>query len=171
MIEKIGDYEPEIGENCFIANTATILGDVEISDNVAIWFGAVIRGDLAKIKIGRGSNIQDNSVVHVSKDVPTTIGNYVTIAHGSVIHACTVGDNCLIGIKSVILDHAEIGENTIIGAMSFVGNGKKIPSGVMAVGVPAKVIRELTQMEIESLKGYAERNYKNAKEKYLLMQE
>ena len=167
MIEKIGDYEPKIGENCFIANTATILGDVEISDNVAIWFGAVIRGDLAKIKIGRGTNIQDNSVVHVSKDVPTTIGSYVTVAHGAVIHACSVGDNCLIGIKSVILDHAEIGENTIIGAMSFVGNGKKIPAGVMAVGVPAKVIRELTQMEIESLKGYAERNYKNAKDNYL----
>jgi carbonic anhydrase/acetyltransferase-like protein (isoleucine patch superfamily) len=167
MIEKIGDSAPKIGENCFIANTATILGDVEISDNVAIWFGTVIRGDLAKIKIGKGSNIQDNSVVHVSKGVPTTIGNYVTVAHGAVIHACTVGDNCLIGIKSVILDHAEIGENTIIGAMSFVGNGKKIPPGVMAVGVPAKVIRELTQTEIESLKGYAERNYKNAKENYL----
>ncbi|MEI8216336.1 MAG: gamma carbonic anhydrase family protein [Eubacteriales bacterium] len=167
MIEKIGDRVPKIGKDCFIANTAMILGDVEISDNVAIWFGAVIRGDLAKIIIGRGTNIQDNSVVHVSKDVPTTIGNNVTIAHGSVIHACTVGDNCLIGIKSVILDHAEIGENSIIGAMSFVGNGKKIPSGVMAVGVPAKVIRELTQMEIESLKGYAERNYKNAKDNYL----
>jgi len=127
----------------------------------------VIRGDLAKIEIGSHTNIQDNSVVHVSRNVPTTIGDHVTIGHGCVIHGCTIGDNCLIGIKSVIMDNAEIGENTIIGAMTFVGHGKKIPAGVMVLGTPAKVIRKLTQDEIDSIKGYADRNYLNAKENYL----
>ncbi len=167
MLGKIRDMSPVIGENCFIAENATVLGDVEISDHSAVFFGVVMRGDLAKIRIGSYTNIQDNCVVHLSRNVPTTIGNHVTVGHSSVLHGCTIGDNCLIGIKSVIMDHAEIGENTIVGAMTFIGNGKKFPPGVLIVGTPARVVRTLTPEEIDSIKGYADRNHQNVKTNYL----
>jgi carbonic anhydrase/acetyltransferase-like protein (isoleucine patch superfamily) len=167
MIGKIGDIAPKIGENSFVAETATVLGDVEIADHSAVFFGVVIRGDLAKVTIGSYTNIQDNSVIHLSKNVPTQIGNHVTVGHCAVLHGCTIGDNCLIGIKSVIMDHAEIGENTIVGAMTFIGKGKKFPPGVMIVGIPARVVRPLTTEEIDSIKGYADRNQQNVKMNYL----
>lgn len=167
MIKSVKGMKPTIGKDCFIAETAEVLGDVEIGSECAVWNGAILRGDIASIKIGNRSNVQDNVVIHVSRGVNTVIGDDVTIAHQSTIHACTIGDNCLIGMGTIILDHAVIGKNTILGAASFVGNNKVIPEGVLAIGAPARVVRHLTEEEIQGIKGYSARNYHNAKENYL----
>jgi len=166
MIKELKGINPKIGEDTFVAETAVIIGDVEIGKNSSIWYGCVIRGDISRIKIGDNSNIQDNSVIHVSRQVPTNIGNNVTIGHGAIIHGCTIGDNCLIGMNSVIMDNVKIGNNTIVGAMSLISKGKTIPEGVLVMGNPAKIIRDLTEEEIIEISLYSSRNYDNAKENY-----
>jgi carbonic anhydrase/acetyltransferase-like protein (isoleucine patch superfamily) len=158
MIISFQNMRPNISKNSFVADNATVIGDVTIGEEVSIWFGVVVRGDLKPIRIGKGTNIQDNCVVHVGYDYKTTIGNYVTIGHGAIVHGCKVGDNCLVGMGAVILDGAEIGDCTIVGAGSLVPPGKKIPSGVLCLGNPAKVIRELTEEEKVGLEQSA-RNY------------
>ena len=127
-------------------------GDVSIEDKSSIWFGAVLRGDDNYIRIGKGTNIQDNAVIHVTKDTnPTIIGDYVTVGHNAIIHGATVEDHCLIGMGAIVLDGSVIGKNTIIGAGSLVTGGKEIPEGVLCLGSPAKVIRKLREDEIEKL--------------------
>ncbi len=167
MIRQLKGIYPKVGDDTFVAETATLIGDVEIGKNSCIWYGAVIRGDVERIRIGEHTNIQDNVVVHGTKGKPALIGNLVSIGHGAIIHACTVEDNCLIGMNSVIMDGAVIGKNTIIGAMSFIGRGKIIPEGVLVMGSPAKVIRKLSEEEIQSISGYGNRNYDNALKNYL----
>ncbi len=152
MIKTFQDKKPNIHESCFVAETADIIGDVTIGANSNIWYKAVLRGDDNCIKIGENTNIQDNTVVHISKIYPTIIGDNVTIGHSSIVHACKIGNNTLIGMGAIVLDGAEVGDETIIGAGSLVAQGKKIPSGVLALGSPAKVIRELTDEEKKSLK-------------------
>lgn len=157
MIMGFKDTKPQIHESCFIAPTADIIGDVILEENVNIWFGTVIRADGNAIKIGKNTNIQDNSVVHIAgENIDTIIGKNVTVGHNAIVHGCIVGDNCLIGMGAIILNRAEIGENTIIGAGSLVTEGKKIPSGVLCLGSPAKVIRNLTEDEIAGLKKHAQ---------------
>ncbi len=164
MIKAYKDKEPVIHESCFIAETANIVGDVTIGSNSNIWYNVVIRADVDYVKIGENTNIQDNSVVHNSAGFPTIIGDNVTVGHNAIVHACKVGNNTLIGMGSIILDGAEIGEETIIGAGALVAPGKKIPSGVLAVGSPAKVVRELTKEEKEGLRDSATKYVKISKE-------
>ena len=152
MIQSFNGNRPDIHEKSFIADNSSIIGEVHISEDVSIWFGAVVRGDINSINIGKGSNIQDNCVIHVGKDDnKTNIGEYVTIGHGAIVHGSTVENHCLIGMGAIILDGAEIGSYSIIGAGSLVPQGKKIPSGVLCLGSPAKVIRFLTEEEKASL--------------------
>jgi gamma-carbonic anhydrase len=150
---------PKIDPSVFIAEGVHIIGDVEIGKDSSIWYNTVIRGDVNYIRIGERTNIQDNTVVHVTnKKFPTHIGSNVTIGHSAVIHACTISDYCLIGMGAVILDDAKVGQYSLIAAGAVVTMGMVIPEGMMAAGVPAKVIRKLTDADINFLKQSAQ-NY------------
>ena len=151
MIKGYKGIEPKIDESVFIAESADVIGNVNMDKNVNIWYGSVIRGDDNSITVGENTNIQDLSVVHVSEKYATIIGKNVTIGHKSIIHGCEIGNNTLIGMGSIVLDGAKIGEFTLIGAGSLVPQGKEIPSGVLAMGSPIKVIRELSQQEKDNL--------------------
>ena len=144
-----------IDKTVFIADGAKVIGDVEMGEGCGIWFNAVIRGDSNEIKIGKNSNVQDNAVIHTSKGSGVQIGNNVTIGHGAIIHGCTIGDNVMIGMGAIVLDGVVIGENSIIGAGSLVTQNKTIPSGSLAFGNPAKVVRRLTEQEISSVESNA----------------
>lgn len=151
MIKSYQGIEPNIDETVFIADSADIIGNVTIGKNSNIWYNSVIRADEGFVTIGENTNIQDGSVVHISKGCPTIIGNNVTVGHKALIHGCKIGDNTLIGMGSIVLDNAEIGQYSLLGAGSLVPPGKCIPSGVLAMGSPAKVIRELTDEEKQNL--------------------
>ena len=150
---------PKIDPSVFIAEGVHIIGDVEIGRDSSIWFNTVIRGDVNYIRIGERTNIQDNTVVHVTnKKYPTNIGSNVTIGHSAVIHACTISDYSLIGMGAVILDDAKIGKYCLVAAGAVVTMGMNIPEGMMAAGVPAKVIRALNEDERNFLRQSAQ-NY------------
>ncbi len=149
--------QPSIHPSAFIAPNATLLGDVTIGENASVWYNAVLRGDINRITVGEGSNIQDGSVLHLSAEHGCHIGKYVTVGHMAMLHACTIGDECLIGMGAIILDGVEIGERCIIGAGALVTQGRKIPPGSMVLGSPAKVARELTPEEQDGLKEWAAR--------------
>lgn len=151
MIKELKGKKPDIKESCFIAENAAVVGDVKIDENTSIWYGVCIRGDMDRTIIGKNTNIQENSTLHNDFGTPTIVGNNVTIGHNCVIHGCKINDNVLVGMGSIILNGAEIGENTIIGAGSLVTQNKKIPSGVLCLGSPAKVVRNLTEEEIKSI--------------------
>ena len=141
---------PRINSDCFIAPNSMIIGDVEIGSMSSVWFGTVVRGDVFNIRVGSNTNIQDNSVVHVTTDkYPTIIGNNVTIGHSVILHGCSIFDNSLIGIGSVVLDQCEIEEWSIIAAGSMVKPGTKIASGKLWGGLPAKEIRDINDKERE----------------------
>ncbi len=152
---------PTIAEDVFIAPGAMIIGNVTIHEGASIWYNAVVRGDTAPIVIGRRTNIQDNCTLHVDADAPLTIGEECTVGHGAVVHGATVGDHVLVGMKAVVLSHAHVGAGTIIGSSALVGERKVIPEGVLAIGVPAKVARDLAAEEaqhiVTSADGYCER--------------
>ena len=152
---------PTIADDVFIAPGAMIIGNVTIQEGASIWYNAVVRGDVAPIVIGRNTNIQDNCTLHVDADAPLTIGDNCTVGHGAVVHGATIEHHVLIGMKAVVLSHARVGSNTIIGACALVAERKSIPEGVLAIGIPAKVARPLTPAEsahiITSAGGYAER--------------
>lgn len=152
MIKDFKGISPDVEIDCFIAETADIIGDVHIGNDSNVWYNAVIRGDVNTVRIGKNTNVQDGCMLHVSSNYPLNIGKDVTIGHKAIVHGCKIEDNVLIGMGSIILDGAHIGENTIIGAGSLVPPGKEIPSGVLALGSPVKVIRSLTPEEIESIK-------------------
>jgi len=157
MIYEYMGEKPKIDESCFIANSSDIIGSVSIGEGSSVWFGAVIRGDGNYIKIGKKSNIQDNSVLHINDGgTPIIIGDNVTVGHGAILHGCTIEDNCIIGMGATILDGAVICENTLIAAGSIVTGGKIIPTGVLCLGVPAKVVRKLTEEDIKEIKEAAE---------------
>ena len=151
MIKEYKGIEPKIDETAFIAESADVVGQVTIERNANIWYGTVLRGDDNYITVGENTNIQDGSIVHISEKFPTIIGNNVTVGHKSIIQGCEIGDNTLIGMGSIVLDGAKVGEFTLLGAGSLVPPGKEIPSGVLAMGSPAKVIRELSDEEKENL--------------------
>ncbi len=135
--------KPTVGQDCFIAASADIIGDVRLGDHASVWFGAVVRGDLAPVIIGKNSNIQDNSVVHVIRDVPTLIGDHVAVGHGVVIHSATIEENCLIGMGAVILDQAVIGHGSIVAAGAVVSPRTVIPPHSLVMGVPGKPVKTL----------------------------
>lgn len=161
---KYNDKNPIISKESFTAENSSIIGEVILEDHSSIWFGAVLRADVNTIKIGKGTNIQDNCTVHVDDDYDVIIGENVTVGHNAIIHGCKIGDNSLIGMGSIILDGATIGSNTIIGAGSLVTSNKEIPSGVLCLGSPAKVIRELTEEEIISIKNSSKHYIELSKE-------
>lgn len=152
-----------VGEDYFIAENATVIGSVIIHNNVSIWFNAVIRGDNDPITIGEDTNIQDGVVIHTDSGVPLNIGRGVTVGHQAMLHGCTIGDNSLIGINAVILNHAKIGKNCIIGANCLITQGKEIPDNSMVLGSPGKVVRQVTPEEVEELKHSAEHYVGNFK--------
>ncbi|NCE72915.1 gamma carbonic anhydrase family protein [Odoribacter sp. Z80] len=155
IIKKLNGHVPQFGKNCFLADNAVIIGDVEMGDDCSIWFGAVLRGDVHSIRIGNQVNIQDNAVIHATyQKSPTHIGNHVSIAHNAVVHGCTIHDNVLIGMGAIVLDNAVIESNTIIAAGSVVTKGTVVESGWVYGGIPAKKIK---QMGEELLKGEVER--------------
>lgn len=153
VIRDFKGIKPEIGENVFISETASIIGDVKIGKNCSIWYNAVLRGDGESIVIGDNTNIQDGVVLH--GDYITKIGNNVTVGHKALVHGATIGDNTLIGMGAIVLDNAIIGANSIVAAGSVVTSGKKFPDGVLLMGIPAKVVRELTLEDIEENKSSA----------------
>jgi len=159
-IYSLGDRQPSLGRDAWIAPNATVIGDVQLGDQASIWWNAVVRGDNDTITIGANSNIQDGSVLHVDAGVPLTIGANVTVGHLVMLHGCTIGDESLIGIKSVILNKAIIGRHCIIGANSLIPEGKVIPERSLVMGSPGKVVRQLSDEEVNRLllaaQGYVE---------------
>ena len=150
LIKALNGKTPKVGENCFLAETATLIGDVEIGKNCSIWYNAVLRGDVHYIKVGNNTNIQDNAVVHATyKKSPTNIGNNVTIAHGAIVHGCTIRDNVMIGMNAVVLDDVVVESNTIIAAGSVVTKGTIVESGYVYAGIPAKKIKEISKELLE----------------------
>ena len=152
MIIPYKNHAPEIDESAFIAENSTVAGKVTIGKDSSVWFGAVLRADMQPIIIGKGSNIQDNAVIHVGPGQPTEIGDGVTVGHGAIVHSAKIGNNVLVGMGSVILDGAVIGDNCIIGAGAVVTSGTEIPKNSMVLGVPAKVVKELSVTQIMSNK-------------------
>lgn len=150
-ILALNNHQPKIDKSVFVAATASILGDVVIGHNSSVWYNAVLRGDTNAIIIGKNTNVQDNVTVHVDGDKPLEIGDGVVIGHNAIIHCQKIGDNCLIGMGACIMSYTEIGDNCIIGAGAVITQGKKIPANSMVYGSPAKVIRTLTQQEIDSI--------------------
>ncbi|SHO81730.1 carbonic anhydrase, family 3 [hydrothermal vent metagenome] len=165
MIMKFKEWSPKLGKNAWIAKGASVIGNVEMGEDSAVWFGVVVRGDVHKIRIGARSNIQDLSMIHVthykkpdmSDGNPTIIGDDVTVGHRVMLHGCTIEDACLIGMSATILDGAVIGKESIVGASSLVTKNKKFPPRSLIMGSPAKVIRELTQDEVDELYASASR--------------
>ncbi len=151
------DRQPSIHTSAFIAPGAVVVGDVELHENSSVWYNCTLRGDINKIVVGPGSNVQDNSVVHLADDYGAIIGSYVTCGHLSMIHACTIDDECLIGMGATIMDGAEIGARSIVGANALVTQHTVIPPGSMVLGSPAKVVRQLSKDEQQGLKAWAEK--------------
>lgn len=175
MLIKFKSIEPKVGRDVLICDGAKIIGEVEIGDNASIWYNCVLRGDVNFIKIGKNTNVQDLSMIHVwhrehgvqNSGFPAIIGDNVTIGHSCIIHACHIHDNCLIGMGSIIMDGAEIGRDSIVGAGAVVTKGKKFPPKSLVLGNPAKFIRVLTPAEIEEIANSAIR-YVNFKNEFLI---
>lgn len=146
----------------YIARGAVVVGAVELGDRSSVWYNAVLRGDINRISVGHYTNIQDNAVLHLEDDLPCIVGNYVTIGHSAIVHACTVGDETLIGMGSIILDGAKIGRECLIGARSLVTQRMEVPDGSLVLGSPARVVRALTAEERQRLKLSAEKYAQNA---------
>ncbi|RPI68186.1 MAG: gamma carbonic anhydrase family protein [Ignavibacteriales bacterium] len=151
---------PKIAENVFLAPGVKIIGEVEIGNNSSIWYNSVIRGDVNYIRIGELTNIQDNSVLHVTGKNPLIVGNKVTVGHSVVLHGCTIMDLTLIGIGGIVLDRAVVEEKSMVAAGAVVKPGFVVPSGKLAAGIPAKIIRDLTYDEMIEFENSAVR-YKN----------
>ncbi len=163
-IYELDGIAPKLGEGAWVADSADVVGNVELADGANVWFGAVIRGDdPTPIRVGRRSNIQDGSVLHSDPGKPLTIGDDVTIGHKVMLHGCTIGDGSLIGIGAVVLNNARIGKGCLVGAGSLVTEGKEFPDGSMIMGSPAKVVRALSPEQIQGLLGVAAHYVSNAK--------
>ena len=155
--------KPDIAKAAFVAPNATVLGDVKLGPLSSVWYGCVLRGDIHSIEIGEGTNIQDLTMVHLADDYGVKIGRYTTIGHGAIIHACVIGDECLIGMGATILDGAVIGDHCIVGANALVTQRFVAPPGSMILGSPAKVVRPLKETELQGLRSWAEKYVEVAK--------
>lgn len=167
MVHTIKGHSPKIHESVFVAWNAEITGQVSIEEDASVWFSASIRGDMNSVSIGKGSNIQDNVVVHTDSVRGAVIGDNVTVGHGAILHSCTIGNNTTVGMGAIVLDGAKVGANSMVAAGSVVPPGKEFPDGSMIMGSPAKVAREMKPEEIEAFakncKGYVEmaKTYRN----------
>ena len=162
QLDRFLRKKPKVSPGAYIASTAAVIGDVTLGRCASVWYGAVLRGDINRIVVGHHSNVQDNAVLHLADKLPCILGNWVTVGHGAVIHACTVGDQCLVGMGAVILDGAVIGKESIVGAKALVTQGAKIPPGSLVLGAPAKVVRKLTKEERAGLRWWAQKYVDNA---------
>ena len=162
QLETFLRKKPTIGRNVYLAQGAIVVGDVTIGDYSSVWYNAVLRGDINRIVVGHHTNIQDNAVLHLADDYPCLVGNYVTIGHSAIVHACVVGDEVLIGMGATILDGAVIGAHSLVGANALVTQLMEIPPGSLVMGTPAKVVRALTAEEQNQLKVSAEKYAENA---------
>ena len=149
MIKAFNGHEPAIHSSCFVAENATVIGDVTLCENASVWYGAVIRGDADSIFIGKGSNVQDCAVLHTDKGFQLKLGEKVTVGHSAVVHGAEVGDNVIVGMHATLLNGCKIGKNSIIGAGALVREGQVIPPRSVVVGMPAKVLKEATDAQIE----------------------
>lgn len=153
-----GDKVPKIADDVFIADGAQVIGDVTIGEGSSVWYNVVIRGDIEPVVIGKNTNIQDNATIHVETGLGTTLGDNVSVGHNAVVHGCTIGDGALIAIHSVVLSGATIGAGSLVGAGAIVGEKKEVPPRTLVLGVPAKVVRELSDQDLERMARTA-RNY------------
>ncbi len=151
-IYELDGVSPKISSSAWVAESAQVMGNVELADDASVWFGVVIRGDTETIRIGRGSNIQDLSVLHADIGLPLTVGADVTVGHQVMLHGCTIGDGSLIGIGAIVLNGAIIGKGCLVGAGSLVTEGKEFPDGSMILGSPAKAVRQLTAEQAQGLR-------------------
>ncbi|MEO5810943.1 MAG: gamma carbonic anhydrase family protein [Rhodanobacter sp.] len=172
-LRSFGGSTPQLGQRVYVDMAATVIGAVELGDDVSIWPGAVLRGDVHRIEVGARSNIQDGAIVHVTHDgpyspggFPCVIGAGVTIGHGAVVHACTIGDGCLIGMHATVLDGAIIGKYGFVGAGSLIAPGKVVGAGELWLGSPARFVRKLSDRQIEQLQ-YSANHYVRLKDQYL----
>jgi len=156
-LEKFLSRKPELSSAAFVADDARIMGDVRLAKDASVFYGCVLRGDIESIIIGEGSNVQDGTIIHLADDLPSIVGAYCTIGHGAMVHACRIGDECLIGMRSVVLDGAEIGDQCLIAAGAVVTPRTKIPAGSMVMGTPGKVVRQLSPEERAGLRAWAEK--------------
>ncbi|MGI9289704.1 MAG: gamma carbonic anhydrase family protein [Gammaproteobacteria bacterium] len=163
MIHDLDGQTTNIADEVFVAPSADVIGDVVLETGSSIWFNAVLRGDIETITIGKGSNIQDGTVCHTDPNNPCTVGDGVTVGHMAMLHGCTIGDGSLIGIGATLLNGSSVGKNCIVGAHSLITAGKKFPDNVVIMGAPAKVVREVTPEDIESLKANADRYVQRAR--------
>jgi carbonic anhydrase/acetyltransferase-like protein (isoleucine patch superfamily) len=150
-IYELDGVAPKLGEGAWVADSAQVMGAVDLAADANVWFGVVIRGDTETIRIGKGSNIQDGSVLHADVGKPLTVGDHVTVGHKVMLHGCTIGDGSLIGIGAVVLNGAVIGKGCLVGAGSLVTEGKVFPDGSMIMGSPAKAVRQLEPHQIQAL--------------------
>lgn len=155
---------PQIASDVFLAEGSVIKGDVQIAEQSSVWYNAVIRGDLAPIRIGKCSNIQDLVVIHVNRNEAVNIGDYVTVGHSAILHGCTIGKGSLVGMGSIVLDNAVIGEGTMIAAGTLVPGNKTYPPRVLLMGAPAKIVRELSDTDVETMHQTAKRYANKAQE-------
>lgn len=162
-IYELGEHKPDIADSAWVADSAQVIGRVTLGEDCSVWFNAVLRGDSDTLSIGRGTNIQDGSVLHADTGFPLQLGENVTVGHQVMLHGCTVGENSLIGIAAVVLNGAKIGKNSLVGAGALVTEGKEFPDGVLIVGSPAKVVRELSPTQIEGLKASARHYIDNSR--------
>jgi len=163
MIYALGEITPQCSEGSWVADSASLIGDVRLGRDASVWFNCVLRGDNDALIIGDGSNVQDGSVLHTDHGLPLKLGIGCTVGHLAMLHGCEIGDNTLIGIKAVVLNRARIGRNCIVAANALVTEGKQFPDGVMIMGSPAKVVRELQPQEIQMLQVMAQHYVENAR--------
>lgn len=162
-VYELDGMTPRVADSAWVADSAEVMGNVELAEDASVWFGAVLRGDNDPITIGPGTNVQDGSVLHSDFGQPLTLGARVTVGHKVMLHGCTIGDESLIGIGAVVLNGARIGRNCLVGAGSLVTEGKEFPDGSMIIGSPAKVVRQLTPEQIEGLRKSAQGYVENAR--------
>jgi carbonic anhydrase/acetyltransferase-like protein (isoleucine patch superfamily) len=162
-VYQLDDLVPEVADSAWVADSAEVIGHVSLADDVSIWFNAVLRGDNELMRIGRGTNIQDGSVLHSDRGSPLTLGEGVTVGHQVMLHGCSVGDYSLIGIGAVVLNGARIGKSCLVGAGALITEGKEFPDGSMIIGSPAKAVRELSEAQIAALKMSARHYIENAR--------
>jgi len=162
---RLGDHEPKLPDGFhWIAESASVIGKVEIGEDVGIWFGCVLRGDRELIKLGKGTNVQENTIMHTDMGYPLTTGEGCTIGHRAILHGCTIGNNSLVGMGAIILNGAKIGNNCLVGAGTLVTEGKEFPDGTLIMGSPAKAVRELDDEASSMLKWSSEHYVQNARQ-------
>jgi carbonic anhydrase/acetyltransferase-like protein (isoleucine patch superfamily) len=163
-VYELNGVAPTLGRDVFVADSATVVGDVDLGEEASVWFGAVVRGDTFAVRIGRATNVQDNAVIHVtSGKASTTLGDEVTVGHAAVVHGASIGHRCLIGIGSIVLDGASVGDDSLVAAGSLITPGQIIPARSFALGRPARVLRQVTESEMAAIRESAANYVHNAK--------